>query len=290
MPSRSSFPLLLFNLQLFSPRSLLSFLLSSQLSAFPSSPPNSFPSVPFNFTFHHSRLPSSSLFFMPRLPLSFVLYISTICHCFPLILSFCIFSIPSPSFSPYDSLKEEITLRHIAGGAGDSCLMSTPGCSATCCPIKAGLSHNMFENEAAEQELRSQCFENVNRLVSDFFYCIFSLCLIVILIIQRALIWINPSPICLVSRTVDPSHCGLNAGAEPERFWWAVSLVKSFEKEADRQMEVDGEREGSGPAEAAARLKARRKALGNTQEIAVVDPPLHHAQLWGFCGDLLNAP
>lgn len=42
----------------------------------------------------------------------------------------------------------------------------------------------------------------------------------------------------------------------------------------DRQREADRESEGSGPAEAAVRLKARGKALGKTQEIAVVYPPL----------------
>lgn len=36
------------------------------------------------------------------------------------------------------------------------------------------------------------------------------------------------------------------------------------------------ETEGRDPAEAAVRLKARRKALGNTQEITVVYPPLHY--------------
>lgn len=35
-------------------------------------------------------------------------------------------------------------------------------------------------------------------------------------------------------------------------------------KEIDRQREVDRESGGSGPAEAAVRLKARRKELGNT--------------------------
>lgn len=42
----------------------------------------------------------------------------------------------------------------------------------------------------------------------------------------------------------------------------------------DSQREVDWEGEGIGPAEAAARMKARRKALGNTQEITAVCPHL----------------
>lgn len=53
--------------------------------------------------------------------------------------------------------------------------------------------------------------------------------------------------------------------------------IKLYEKEIDRQREVDRESEGSGPAEAAVRLKARRKVLGNTQEITVVYPPLYYS-------------
>lgn len=44
-------------------------------------------------------------------------------------------------------------------------------------------------------------------------------------------------------------------------------------KEIDRQREADRESEGSGPAEAAVRLKARGKVLGNAQEITVVYLP-----------------
>lgn len=51
-----------------------------------------------------------------------------------------------------------------------------------------------------------------------------------------------------------------------------------------------GEREGSGPAEAAVRLKANRKMLGNTQEITVVHPPLHSTLSYVFFfGDLINS-
>lgn len=46
----------------------------------------------------------------------------------------------------------------------------------------------------------------------------------------------------------------------------------------DRQREVDSQSEGSGPAEAAVRQKARRKALGNTPETYSVYPPWHYTQ------------